>query len=101
MTSTIRLAAAAALLFAILAPPAGAQTAPPPGATETPAAPESRPSRKGAKKGEMSVKGMAASERRKKCGMEWKEAKAAGKTEGMKWPKFYSQCNTRLKGGNA
>ena len=40
-----------------------------------------------------------ANERRKKCGAEWKEAKAAGKVEkGMKWPKFYSACNKRLKG---
>ena len=43
---------------------------------------------------------MAARERQKKCGAEWKEAKAAGKTAGMKWPQYWSQCNTRLKGGN-
>lgn len=40
----------------------------------------------------------AARERLKKCGAEWKEAKAAGKVEtGMKWPKFWSACNKRLK----
>lgn len=44
---------------------------------------------------------MAASERRKACGAEWKEAKIAGKTGGLKWPKFYSQCNARLKGKSA
>jgi hypothetical protein len=40
----------------------------------------------------------AARERQKKCGAEWKEAKAAGKVEkGMTWPKFWSACNKRLK----
>jgi len=43
--------------------------------------------------------GMSGAERRKKCSAEWKEAKAAGKTAGQKWPQFYSACNTRLKGG--
>lgn len=43
--------------------------------------------------------GMAAMhERQKKCGAEWKEAKAAGKTQGQTWPKFWSACNKRLKG---
>ncbi|MGO4388561.1 hypothetical protein AB4Y85_13590 [Microvirga sp. 2YAF29] len=43
---------------------------------------------------------MAARERMTKCSAEWKEAKAGGKVEpGMKWPKFWSACNTRLKGG--
>ncbi len=41
--------------------------------------------------------GTSGSERRKKCSAEWKEAKAAGKTSGLKWPKFYSDCNKRLK----
>ncbi len=41
--------------------------------------------------------GMSGAERRKKCSAEWKEAKAAGKTSGLKWPKFYSDCNKRLK----
>jgi hypothetical protein len=43
--------------------------------------------------------GMTGAERRKKCSAEWKDAKAAGKTAGQKWPQFYSACNTRLKGG--
>ena len=43
---------------------------------------------------------LAMRERQKKCGAEWKEAKAAGKIEkGMKWPKYWSACNKRLKGG--
>jgi hypothetical protein len=102
MTRTVIAVAAAALLFAGYASPAPAQSAP--SATQAPATEDAKPSkrsRNGATKREMSVKGMAASERRKKCGVEWKEAKAAGTTNGMKWPKFYSQCNARLKGNNA
>lgn len=40
----------------------------------------------------------AMRERQKKCGAEWKADKAAGKIErGMKWPKYWSACNKRLK----
>ena len=42
--------------------------------------------------------GMSGKERRTKCSAEWKEMKAAGKTSALKWPKFYSDCNKRLKG---
>jgi hypothetical protein len=42
----------------------------------------------------------AMHERQKKCGAEWKEAKAAGKVDkGMTWPKYWSACNKRLKAG--
>ena len=42
----------------------------------------------------------AARERMTKCSAEWKEAKAGGKlAKDAKWPKFWSECNTRLKGG--
>jgi hypothetical protein len=41
--------------------------------------------------------GMSGAERRAKCSAEWKEMKAAGKTSALKWPKFYSDCNKRLK----
>lgn len=101
------LAAATACLIAAFALPVSAQgSSGSSGATAAPSADDTRPARRsrkreGAKKGEMTVKGMAANERRKKCGVEWKEAKAAGKTEGVKWPKFYSQCNARLKGTSA
>jgi Ni/Co efflux regulator RcnB len=45
---------------------------------------------------------MAARERMTKCSAEWKETKAAGKMEsGMKWPKFWSACNARMKGNKA
>ena len=42
--------------------------------------------------------GMSGKERRAKCSAEWKDAKAAGKTTALKWPKFWSDCNKRLKG---
>ncbi|MFD0462410.1 hypothetical protein ACFQY9_11540 [Microvirga aerilata] len=35
-----------------------------------------------------------------KCSVEWKEAKAGGSlAKDAKWPKFWSECNKRLKGG--
>jgi hypothetical protein len=41
---------------------------------------------------------LAARERQTKCAAEWKETKAAGKTEKeATWPKFWSDCNKRLK----
>jgi len=41
---------------------------------------------------------VAARERQKKCAAEWKEQKAANKIEkGATWPKFWSDCNKRLK----
>jgi hypothetical protein len=41
---------------------------------------------------------LASRERQKKCAAEWKEAKAAGRAEkGATWPKFWSDCNKRLK----
>jgi len=44
---------------------------------------------------------VAMHERQKKCAAEWKQAKADGKLEkGMKWPKFWSACNKRLKGAS-
>ena len=61
-----------------------------------------KPKKDSAKKETKAVEdksGMTGAERRKKCSAEWKEAKAAGKTAGQKWPQFYSACNTRLKGG--
>ena len=52
-------------------------------------------------KSEPTAKQLAARERQAKCSAEWKAAKAAGKLEpGLKWPKFWSACNARLKGQN-
>jgi hypothetical protein len=40
----------------------------------------------------------AARERMTKCSVEWKDARAGGKlAKDTKWPKFWSECNTRLK----
>ncbi len=49
-------------------------------------------------KKEPSAGQLATRERQKKCAAEWKEAKAAGKAEkDATWPKFWSDCNKRLK----
>jgi hypothetical protein len=49
-------------------------------------------------KKEPSAGQVAARERQKKCAAEWKEAKATGKTAKEEtWPKFWSDCNKRLK----
>jgi hypothetical protein len=46
----------------------------------------------------MSAAQTALRDRQKACGAEWKAVKASGKAEaGMKWPKFWSACNTRMK----
>jgi hypothetical protein len=51
------------------------------------------------KKRELTEGQKAARERQKQCGEEWREAKKGGKVEkGMTWPKYWSACNTRLKG---
>jgi hypothetical protein len=44
---------------------------------------------------------MAARERQQKCSAEWKAAKVEGKLPAnAKWPKFWSECNSRLKGSS-
>jgi hypothetical protein len=109
---TKRFIAGAAFLALAFTTPAFAQAAParhegaitlaqaPSAAEETT---KSRRSRKkdAASKREPTVNQMAARERQRKCAAEWKEAKAAGKTNGLKWPKYWSQCNARLKGNSA
>ena len=92
MSKTLFAAVLAAGLIAAplpqLVPTAAAQTA-------QPAAPEKKEAKP---KKPPSAGLLAARERQKKCGAEWKEAKAAGKIEkGMKWPKYWSACNKRLK----
>lgn len=43
---------------------------------------------------------MAERDRMKRCGAEWRADKAAGKVPaGQTWPKYWSACNARLKGG--
>ena len=66
-------------------------------AAQTAAAPEKKQTKT---KRPLTPGQLAARERLKKCGAEWREAKAAGKIEkGMKWPKYWSACNKRLKAG--
>ncbi len=82
-----------ALLVALLA--AGLMAAPLPQLTQIAAAQNETKAKK-----PPTAAQLAERERIKKCGKEWKEAKAAGKVEkGMKWPQFWSACNKRLKGG--
>jgi hypothetical protein len=51
------------------------------------------------KKRELTAGQKSARERQRQCGQEWRDAKKAGKVEkGMTWPKYWSACNTRLKG---
>ena len=84
-------------------PPAAAESKPtPPPVTETkpveptppPAATEATPSPKPATDPKTATR-----ERQKKCAAEWKEKKAELKKAGSKitWPKYWSECNKRLK----
>ncbi len=42
---------------------------------------------------------VAMHDRQRQCGAQWKTDKAAGKIPaGQTWPKYWSACNTRLKG---
>ncbi|NNM73322.1 hypothetical protein [Enterovirga aerilata] len=100
----------AALIFTCFVgvQPSLAQGNPPAGASigekvaEQPKAERSsRRTRAARKDREPTVGQMAARERQRKCGAEWKEAKAANRTGAMKWPQFWSRCNARLKGGQA
>ena len=89
------------MFAAVLA--AGLIAAPLPPLVETAAAQAqpAAPAKKETKaKKEPSAGQLAMRERQKKCGAEWKAAKAAGKVEkGQKWPQFWSACNKRLKAG--
>ncbi len=94
---------AAALATAVIASPmpqAFAQTA----ATDKTEKAKTEKTKKDASKAEKkepkarSAGQVAATERQRKCGTEWKAAKAAGTVEkGMTWPKYWSACNKRLK----
>lgn len=52
-------------------------------------------------KREPTVGQLAARDRLRKCGVEWREAKGRDATGGLKWPQYYSKCNARLKGNQA
>ncbi|MGZ5564384.1 MAG: hypothetical protein ACXWFY_04255 [Chthoniobacterales bacterium] len=58
----------------------------------------STPDKNAKTKKEPNAEQFATRERQKKSATEWEEAKAAGKIEkGSTWPKFWSDCNKRLK----
>ena len=86
-------------------PAAVAPAAPPPAApaaaASKPAAPVSAataPKQAPAVASDKPKDGTAAMRaRQKECGAEWKADKAAGKTGSMKWPQYWSACNTRKK----
>ncbi|CCJ06956.1 Uncharacterized protein BN69_1505 [Methylocystis sp. SC2] len=81
-------------------PPAAAESKPtPPPATEAkPAEPTPPPAAEATPKPATDPKA-AARERQKKCSEEWKAKKAELKKAGSKitWPKYWSECNKRLK----
>ncbi len=79
---------------------AGLVVAPLPVATPSASAQTTAPSTAKPKK-PPSASQIALRDRQKKCGAEWKAAKAGGKIEkGMKWPQYWSACNKRLKSGS-
>ena len=93
---------AAATPTAAPAPAAAAPAAPAPAAAAKPAVAKPAPAKADAAKPDAAKpvsEGRAAElERQRACGAEWKADKAAGKIQaGMKWPQYWSACNTRKK----
>jgi outer membrane biosynthesis protein TonB len=80
------------------APPPAAKPAEPPPPPVTEAKPPETPPAKEAAKPAPDSK-TATRERQKKCAAEWKTKKAEFKKSGSKmtWPKYWSECNKRLK----
>lgn len=83
--------------------PASAPVAPPPvtASPQTAAAPVAVPPSATAAAAPAPSGGMAAMHvRQKQCGAEWRAQKVAlvAQTPGLTWPRYWSQCNTRLKG---
>lgn len=97
----ISLAAVAAILALAGAAPALAQGSPGGSVVSGKAAEAPRTKRAARTKREPTAGQMAARERQRKCGAEWKELKASNGTGGQKWPQFWSRCNARLKGNSA
>jgi hypothetical protein len=75
-----------------------AVTAPATPKATAPAATMPAPAATTEKKKSSSEGQLAARERQKKCGVEWKALKESGKQGDQKWPQFWSACNKRLKG---
>jgi hypothetical protein len=94
MSRTITFAAALLAALLVIAPslPVAAQTS---SSTSTP---EEKKAAKAETKAKAKAGRAAARDRQKQCGAEWKDARKAGKVEkNMTWPKYYSECNKRLK----
>jgi hypothetical protein len=105
---TLRLSAAVAAAMLLAVSPAPAESLPPSDAPIVLALDSEAPPRRSRKKREgvseriLSPRQLALRERQRKCSAEWKSAKSAGTLEkGLRWPKFWSQCNGRLKGNSA
>jgi hypothetical protein len=94
---TLAIAFSAAFTTAMLAAPMAPAYAEMAAPTKETTKSKKEPAKKETKSEDKS--GMSGADRRKKCSEEWKAAKDASKTGGKKWPQFYSECNTRLKGG--
>ena len=84
---------AAVLAAALLAAPVMVVTHPAAAQTE-----KAKPAKKAKSKKPPTPGQLAARQRAKECGAEWRAAKKAGKIEkGMTWPKYWSACNKRLR----
>ncbi len=88
---TARLKAQPASASAAPVAAAPAEAAPVPAAPITPAAVST--------KAPPSAGRAAMLERERQCGAEWRSTKVTliAQTPGLKWPQYWSQCNTRLK----
>ncbi|MGX7708307.1 hypothetical protein [Methylobacterium sp. Gmos1] len=75
--------------FLVAAPAAAlAQAAPSPAAQRTEVAPRREPS----------PRSLAARERQRRCGAEWRALAPPDKaSQGPRWPQYYSRCVRRLK----
>lgn len=94
MSRTIAFAAVLFAAFVVIVPslPVAAQT------SSSTSAAEEKKAAKAEKKAKAKADRQVARERQKQCGADWKEARKAGKVDKhMTWPKFYSECNKRLK----
>lgn len=76
-------------------PPATAAAAVPTPAAPAPAAPAGKAAGR-----QPSPAQQAERQRITQCGEQWRTEKAAGRIPaGQTWPKYWSACNTRMKGG--
>ena len=93
----LKLVYSAVIAASLIALPMSAQTQEQPKTSKSSVKGKATTTKAATSKREPTAGQLAARERQKQCGAEWKEAKAAGKTKGTTWPKYWSACNTRLK----